>query len=150
MRTGWLTVIFAMAALTRSIAQQPIHTNELSSSSKAVEAPPRELSTFQLTQPGDTNVSEHVVLKRKIRVSGSLVGPAKAKSISDFSHKVVHLFNPFATDEFNPQSAPSGPVNTRAWSTMVGWNPGGSACQTDSKHDPPELRLMSLTVDKQP
>jgi hypothetical protein len=103
-----------------------------------------------LTQSTDTAAVEHVVVKRKIRVSGPLVGPAKARSFSEFSRKVAHLFNPFATDEFNPQGAPSGPVSTRAWSTIVGWTPNGSAFPTEAKHDPPELRLISVNVEKQP
>jgi hypothetical protein len=42
------------------------------------------------------------------------------------------------------------PVSSRAWSTIVGWNPGGSAFPTEAHHEIPQLRLISVGVEKQP
>jgi hypothetical protein len=150
MKAGWLILGLVLSGATRTIAQQQVYTNHFTAGTNAVEVPSTEPSLFQLTQPSDTNASVHVVLKTKIRVSGPLVGPAKAKTASDFSRKVAHLFSPFASEEFNPQSAPSGPVNARAWSAIVGWHPGGSAFPTESQHEPPELRLLSISAEKEP
>jgi hypothetical protein len=150
MKAGWLILGLVLSGATRTIAQQQVYTNDFAAGTNVVEVPTKAPSVFQLTQPSDTNVSVHVVLKTKVRVSGPLVGPVKAKTASDFSRKVAHLFSPFASEEFNPQSVPSGPRTAQAWSAIVGWHPGGSAFPTESQHEPPELRLLSISVEKEP
>jgi hypothetical protein len=105
---------------------------------------------LRLTEPADTNSLDYMVSKTKVHLSGPLVGPLKAKSASDFSHRVLRLFSPFSDEEPNMQPAATGPVSGRAWSTIAGWNPGGSAFQTESHHEPQGLRLISVSVAKQP
>jgi hypothetical protein len=106
---------------------------------------------LRLTEPTDTNSFEYLVSKTtKVRVSGPIVQPLKAKTGADLSHSVLHLFSPFAKEQPAWQTAPSGPVNTRAWSTIAGWNPGRSAIPDETWHEPPHLNLISINVEKQP
>ena len=109
--------------------------------------------TLHLREPGDTNSLEYTVSKTtKLHVTGPLVRPLKAKDGSDFGKRVLHLFSPFsdAPQNLPPGAEVSGPVKTRAWSTLVGWSPGRSAFPDDARHDPPQLRLISVSVEKQP
>lgn len=106
---------------------------------------------LQLTEPKDTNSLEYLVAeKTTLRISGPLIQPLKAKNPSDLSHRVFHLISPFAKEKPKWQTAPTGPVNTRAWNTIVGWNPGRSAFPDDKWLEPSRLDLISVNVEKQP
>ena len=108
-------------------------------------------ATLRLVEPADTNAFHYTVSKTTgLRVSGSLVQPLKATSSADLSHRVFHLFSPFAKEQPSWQNAPTGPVNTRSWSTIVGWNPGGSAFPSEKSHEPPHLDLISIGIEKPP
>lgn len=78
------------------------------------------------------------------------MSPLKSKTTAEFSHRVTHLFSPFAKEKPAWQTAPTGPVSTRAWSTIVGWNPGGSAFPDGAHHEPPRIDLISITAERQP
>jgi hypothetical protein len=107
--------------------------------------------TLRLTEPTDTNSIDYRISKHtKLRVSGPLIQPFKAKTSTDLTHRVAHFFSPFAKEQPSWLTAPSGPVNTRAWSTLVGWNPGRSAFPGETSHEPPHLDLISINVEKQP
>lgn len=149
MKVGWLMAVLVSTCTTCAFAQQQDKTNRIVAGTNAVQVPSKGVAGFQLTGPAGGNAAEHVVVKNKIRVSGPLVAPAKAKGIGDFSKKVANLFNPLSKEEL-PQAEPSGPVSTRAWSTIAGWTPGQSAFQTETHHDIPGLRLVSFSVEKQP
>ena len=107
---------------------------------------------LSLGGPGDTNSLEYVISRTKVHVSGPLVRPMKAKSASDLGRRVLHLVSPFSDESPNlpPGAEVSGPVNTRAWSTIVGWSPGRSAFPDDSSHEPPQIRLISVSTEKLP
>lgn len=106
---------------------------------------------LQLREP-DTNALEYTLSRTKVRLSGPAVRPMKAKNVSDFSRRVLHLFSPFSDEKPNlpPGAEVSGPVSTRAWTTVVGWSPGQSAFPDESHHEPPQLRLLSVGLEKQP
>jgi hypothetical protein len=150
MKVGWLIAIVVWTSAMQTFAQQHVQTNHLASGRNTVEVPSSAPLFVQLTESSDSNTAEHVVVKRTIRVSGPLVGPAKAHSASDFSKRVAHLFSPFASDDLRSPTEASGPTNARAWSTIVGWGPRASSFPTDSRHEPPELRLLSFSIEKQP
>ena len=105
---------------------------------------------LELSQTADTNSIDYLISKTKVHVSGPLASPLKAKSPSDLSHRVLHLFSPFSNVDPNVPAGATGPVNTRAWSTIVGWSPGRSAFPDEHYHEPPQLRLISVSAEKQP
>lgn len=106
---------------------------------------------LRLKEPKDTNTFDLQVSKTQIiHVSGPLVQPFKAKSGSGFVGRVAHWFNPFYKGQPNVPPAPSGPMNTRAWSTIVGWNPGRSAFPDEKWHEAPHLDLVTVTTERQP
>ena len=134
-------------------------TNSFLSSTNAIAGPGsspmllREPSArFQLTEPLDTNSVDYVVSKTKVHLSGPIATTLTPKSPADFSRRALRLFSPFSSGRQNlpPGAEVSGPVNSRAWSTMVGWNPGRSAFPDEAHHEPPQLRLLSVSVEKQP
>ena len=89
-----------------------------------------------------------ITTTRPLKVSGPLVQPLKARGISDASKQVLQLVNPFARSEPKPEgeSLPT-PVERRAWSTVVGWNPGASAFPNEVTHRP-SLTLVSVSRAK--
>ena len=107
---------------------------------------------LRLGEPRDTNSVGYALGSSKVRLSGPLATTLGAKSPGDFGHRVLRLFSPFSSARQNlpPGAEVSGPVSTRAWSTLVGWSPGRSAFPDEQHHDPPALRLLSVNVEQQP
>lgn len=130
------------------------NANTLSASTQStVSVPLRESATvsLRLTEPTDTNSFHYTLSKStQLRVTGPVVQSLKAKNPEDFSRRVLHLVSPFAKEQPSWQTASTGPVNTRAWSTIVGWNPGDTAFPDETHHEPPHLDLISINVEKQP
>lgn len=110
------------------------------------------LAGARLGEPGDTNSVDYVVSKTRLHVSGPVASTLNSKSTADFSHRLLRLFNPFSSAPQNlpPGAEVSGPVNTRAWSTVVGWSPGRSAFPDPQHLELPELPLISISLEKQP
>jgi hypothetical protein len=157
MRMVWMLVVLVAVNDSQVVVQgQQTATNALVSATNAIHQPSslslseRSAMELRLTEPRDTNSLYYVVSKTEIHVSGPLIVPLKAKSASDFGHRVLHLFSPFASEEPAGQPAAVGPVNTRAWSTVVGWSPGRSAFPDGTWHEPAHLNLISVNVEKQP
>jgi len=105
----------------------------------------------RLGEPGATNSVDYVVSKTELHLCGPVASTLNSKSTGEFSHRLLQLFNPFpsATQNLPPGAEVSGPVNTRAWSTLVGWNPGRSEFQDGQYHELPGLRLLSISVEQQ-
>jgi hypothetical protein len=150
MRPGWLLIVLAVMSASRGVGQeQRTETNAMPLRTSAASLQDRPQVVLRPLDLSSSGSSERVIVKRKLRISGPLVRPFKAKTGSEFSKRVVHLFSPFASEDSSTQAEPSGPVSSRAWSTMVGWNPGRSAFPDDTWHEP-QLRLISINVEKQP
>ncbi len=150
MRVGSLFVMCALLSAVRVVAQQAqATTNELASGTNVAELQLKAPILLQLAQPLDTNSSAYIIGKQKVEVRGPLVRPLKAKSFSDFARRTAHLFSPF-TDEINDRTPSYEPVSSRAWSTIAGWSPGRSAFPDNMWHEPPQLRLISVSMEKQP
>jgi len=158
MRTVWILAVLVAVNASQVVVQgQQTATNALVSATNAIHEPSslslaeRSAVELRLTEPRDTNSLDYFVSTTQIiHVSGPLIVPLKAKSASDFGHRVLHLFSPFASEEPAAQPAAVGPVNTRAWSTVVGWSPGRSAFPDGAWHEPAHLNLISVNVEKQP
>jgi len=153
-----MLVVAVAVNVSQAVVQgQQTPTNTLISATNAIHEPasmslsPHSVMELRLIEPRDTNSLDYFVSTTQIiHVSGPLIVPLKAKSASDFGHRVLHLFSPLASEEPAGQPAPLGPVNTRAWSTVVGWSPGRSAFPDGASHEPPHLNLISVNVEKQP
>ena len=76
-----------------------------------------------------------VVVKKHFRVSGPLVQPFKEKGIIGFPRRLLHLINPFAKAEPRSESENARELSPRAWTTVAGWNPGGSAFPDPVTHE---------------
>ena len=107
---------------------------------------------LRLREPGDTNSMRLQVSKdTQLNFSGPLIQPLKARSAAGVAGRVVRWFNPFSTNQPNVQPAASGPMKTRAWSTIAGWSPGHSAFPSAGAWDEPtHLDLITITVQTQP
>ncbi|HTL16569.1 MAG TPA: hypothetical protein VL793_04990 [Patescibacteria group bacterium] len=162
MKAAFLLVTLLALAATQGEAQTlNLATNNLVSFTNAASGPENSRLSLnnslslrlQLTEPVDTNSVDYTISKTKVHLSGPAATTLKSRSAGDFSKRFLHLFNPFSSREQNlptTVSTASGPVNTRAWSTMVGWSPGRSAFPDEHFHEPPQLRLISVSTEKQP
>jgi hypothetical protein len=160
MKVGILMVLLAGFVVAPGGAQSfNLGTNGLWNTNAAAQQPGSKpilqnpaVPPFRLGEPRDTNTVDYVVQKTKLHLSGPVASTLNSKSTGDFSRRLLRLFNPFSSAPQNlpPGAEVSGPVNTRAWSTQVGWSPGASAFPDGAHHDPPMLRLISIDVEKQP
>jgi hypothetical protein len=141
-----------------SVRAQQTSTNALVSATNttrlsdpaSIKLPEHPTLELRLPGPADTNNLEYSVSKTtKVNISGPLVRVGKAKNASDLGHRVFSLINPFSSEEPNVPAAAAGPVNTRAWSTIVGYSPGRSAFPDGAWHEPPHLDLISVRMEKQ-
>ena len=154
-----LPVILIFVAASRMLLlSQSIGTNGVSSAtntatlnaSATAALPETTALNVSLSEPANTNSLEYVISKTKFRLEGPAVSPLKSTTTTEFSRRVAHLFSPFAKEKPAWQTAPTGPVSTRAWSTIVGWNPGRSAFPDGAWHEPPRIDLISVTAERQP
>jgi hypothetical protein len=143
-----LMAILFWGCISHLLGQEVLQTNQVVAATNAIGAVPRASGLF-LLEPSDNLYSDRFVLTRNLSASGPLVAPARAKSFSDFARRVVNLVNPFAAGPGLPAPA-AAPMSSRAWSSVVGWSPGASAFPTEAHHEPPMLRLVSFSVEKQP
>lgn len=84
---------------------------------------------------------------KHFRIGGPLVAPLKAKKVWDFPLRLLRMLNPFAKSAASGQAADFGSVESRAWTTIVGWTPGQSPFPDDTHHES-QLRLLSVSTGK--
>jgi len=109
------------------------------------------LETYLQNNNSTNNVqaNQHVAVTPKLQASGPLVEPFKPHQASSTPKRLLQLVNPFAPVE--PQPAPQTRVkdmSTRAWSTVVGWNPGGSAFPNGVDHES-QMTFISVSAKHQ-
>lgn len=88
--------------------------------------------------------ADDTIVKKNLQASGPLVRPFKAKKLREMPRRVLHLFNPFARTEAAAETVSVRELSPRAWTTTVGWHPGGSAFSDAVTHEP-SLSLISLS-----
>ena len=143
MKAGLLpvTMLFLLAA-GRALAQpQGTDTSSPSASSKA-SLPVDHISQLLTQDPAAAN--SDLRLGKKLHLRGPLVSPFRGRKIADLPRRVLRLVNPFAaTDQSGGQLQKTRDMNPRAWSSMVGINPGSSAFSDARTHES-SLGLISL------
>jgi hypothetical protein len=80
---------------------------------------------------------------KRFEISGSLARPLKVKKIGEVPRALLQLLNPFAPAERKVELASTRGLSTRAWTTVVGWNPGESAFPDAMTHES-SLALFTL------
>ena len=99
----------------------------------------------------NAQVNQHVAVAvtPKLQASGPLIEPFKPSQTSSTPKRLLQLVNPFAPVE--PQPAPETRVkgmSTRAWTSVVGWNPGGSAFPNGVDHES-QMTFISVSAKHQ-
>lgn len=141
--------------LLLSLACGAMTAQELSYDNAAASSTNTTTDTFEAASDPDLRLdfsenltadvaSDEAFLERGLRLSGPAVGAFKAKSIFDFPLRLLQLINPFARTAATVQPL-RVERDSRAWTTIVGWNPGQSAFADDTHHEP-QLRLISFST----
>ena len=68
-----------------------------------------------------------VITTKHVRISGPLAHPLKARKLRDLPRRLFRLINPFAPAEEKEGVEPVYGLSPRPWTSMVGWQPGGSS-----------------------
>lgn len=92
---------------------------------------------------------QDVITGKHLQVSGPLVRPLRARKFWDFPLRLLRLANPFAAREAAPEPEPLREESPRAWTAVVGWNPGASMFP-DPLTDHPGLTLITVSHLPQP
>jgi len=109
------------------------------------------LETYLRNNNNTNNVqaNQQVAVTPKLQASGPLVEPFKPNQTASTPKRLLNLINPFAPVE--PQPAPETRVrgmSTRPWSSVVGWNPGGSSFPDGVTHES-QMSFISVSAKHQ-
>jgi hypothetical protein len=137
----WITASFLICASIR--AQQPASDNTNAPTINATQP----VSTSVLTQDNRVRITESVAGKN-VQVGGPLAQPFESRRLADVPRRIGQWFNPFAKAEPPRRIERDTGVSTRAWTEVVGWNPGGSAFPDATTHEP-NMSLLVITRPKQ-
>ena len=85
-----------------------------------------------------------MIVKKKLRISGPLARPFKAKKITEVPRRLLHLINPFARPVPREGWEKTRDLNPQAWTSIVGWHSGGSSFQDPVTHEP-TISLISVS-----
>ena len=132
-------VVLTLAA-GQAFAQQPVREASATATNSTALRDDARLSTPLLE---DTKRTEDVIVRKNVELSGPLVRPFKARKIGEVPKRLLHLINPFAPSERKEEWESTRGLNTRAWTSIVGWNPGGSAFSDAVTHES-SMGLFSL------
>jgi hypothetical protein len=83
----------------------------------------------------DSKRSQDVIVVKKVEIGGPLVRPFKVRKIREFPRRLLQLINLFAPLERKEELESTRGLSARAWSSVVGWNPGGSAFSDPMTHE---------------
>jgi hypothetical protein len=92
----------------------------------------------------DAKPARDVIVKKNVELSGPLVKPFTVRKVTDVPRRLLQLINPFTPSERKEELESTRVVSARAWSTTVGWNPGGSAFSDAVTHEP-SMSLISFS-----
>jgi hypothetical protein len=95
----------------------------------------------------DTKPTRDVIVKKNVEVSGPLVRPFTVRRITEVPKRLLQLINPFAASEHKDGLETTRGLSARAWSSTVGWHPGGSAFSDPMTHEP---SMSLITFSKAP
>ena len=123
----WLALVLWLTALP-TVRAQNIHAGSVSANKQSVG--PVIQDAVDNSSPTNTNA-----VVSKLVVGGPLVQPFKSKGLRDLPKRLFHWVNPFAPTEPRVAYESTPKLSTRAWSTTVGWNPGGSAFPDPVTHE---------------
>jgi hypothetical protein len=137
----WIIASFLICASIR--AQQPASDNTNSPTLSFTQP----VSTSVLTQDNRVRITESVAGKN-VQVSGPLVQPFQSRRLADVPRRIAPWFNPFAKTEPPRRIERDEGISTRAWTEVVGWNPGGSAFPDATTHEP-KMNLLVITRPKE-
>ena len=143
MKAGLLVTAILALALTRGVAQsQALGTSRPADNSKSATSQSK-ISTL-LKEPPAVATSE-VTVGKNLKVSGPVVHVSKARRVLEVPRRIGHLINPFAPTEHVEEVQRTPRLSSRAWSTTVGWHPGGSSFPDATTHEP---SMTLLTVGR--
>ena len=91
----------------------------------------------------DIKPSQDVIVRKNVELSGPLIRPFKARKIGEIPKRLWQLLNPFAPSERKEELESTRGLSARAWSSTVGWHPGGSAFSDAVTHEP-TMSLISM------
>ncbi len=99
----------------------------------------------------EASVTSSSAQTKQVQVGGPLGSALKTRKVLDIPKRVLGLINPLAPTA--PQPQPETPrtakISPNAWTTVVGWNPGGSAFPNPETHEP-QMRLLTLSSGSKP
>ncbi len=141
MKVGRLMCLVALLCGVRAFAQQQA-TGEARAGGFDYALPSLPLMLDFTPAPTDT-----LSLGKHLQLQSPLAAPVKSKKIWDFPRRLLRSINPFSKSPPSGQVVDVGPVDARAWSTVVGWNPRSSGFLDDTHHEP-QLRLLTIRGGK--
>jgi hypothetical protein len=127
-RIAYLLALAAGSALAR---EPDLEASATATNSAAVVDDSRLLAPLV----EDVKRSQDVIVGKKVEVGGPLVRPFKVRKIREVPRRLLQLFNLFAPLERKEELESTRGLSARAWSSVVGWNPGGSAFSDPMTHE---------------
>ncbi len=136
-----ILVLSVALAVTSAVAQQKAAApaaaaaaaagNQFESSRLEVPDSRVRVDDLQTAQPDKVKLKKHFVL------TGPLVHAFNVKKVAEVPKRLFHLVNPFGKAEPGEETHHEvDGLDTRSWSTIVGWHPGASAFPDATTQEP--------------
>ena len=142
MKAGLVILLVSGISLTRSFGENAAtQAKPAATETEAANAADSSTSVLSearfsslLNSAATINKSDVSVQKRS-RFGGPLLSAFRAFDLTEVPKRVMQLINPFAPVEQSDRIDKTTYLSARAWSTTVGWNPGGSAFADARTHE---------------
>jgi len=148
MKPRYLLILsFALGAGV-ALAQQGTQGSAPNTKPAGLSANPHLETYLQNNNNNSAQVNQqHVAVTPKLQASGPLIEPFKPNQTSSTPKRLLNLINPFAPVE-PPSPRQTSGLSTRSWTSVAGWNPGGSAFPNGVTHES-QMSLISVSAKHQ-
>jgi hypothetical protein len=148
MRPKYLLIVSFVLGTGAALAQQGTQGPAPDTKPSGLSAKAHLETYLQNNNTNNMQANQQVAVTPKLQASGPLIEPFKPNQTSSTPKRLLNLINPFAPVE-PPSPRQTSGLSTRSWTSVAGWNPGGSAFPNGVTHES-QMTLISVSAKEHP
>src|SRR6184192_3056775 len=126
-----LAIVLTMAGVSALAQQRTQETSAIFTNTATLHEDVRPVTLII----EDSKSARDVIVRKNVELRGPLVKPFTVRKVTDVPKRLLQLINPFSPSERKEELESTRGLSARAWSSTVGWNPGGSAFSDAMTHE---------------